>query len=84
MRVFNQINSIETKEAFIDFVNCIVDDYRENKDEWENQSIPEFLEAICSWVEDMDGFYENMGWKIPANTDWKFIATLFHVGKIYE
>ena len=44
----------------------------------------EYLESVVSWIEDMDGFYNNMGLNKPENIDWSFIATLFYVGRIYE
>lgn len=40
-----------------------------------------FLKAL---VEDMDGYFYNMGENIPQNIDWKFFATLLYVVKIYE
>ena len=27
---------------------------------------------------------QNTGMKVPENPDWQFIATLFHIGRIYE
>ena len=59
-------------------------DNRVNNDEWENKDILSYLDAISSWVEDMEGYYQYMKLDIPASIDWKFIATLFYVGKIYE
>lgn len=62
----------------------MLNDNRDNSDEWENKDIQSYLEGIYSWVEDMEGYFENMKLDIPANIDWKFIAILFYVGKIYE
>lgn len=84
MRVNELLDNIESKEDFISFVNSLLNDNQVNNDEWENKDILSYLEAISSWVEDMEGYYDNMKLDIPTNIDWKFIATLFYVGKVYE
>lgn len=84
MRVNELIDDIKSKEDFISFVNSLLKDNQVNNGEWENKDISSYLEAISSWVEDMEGYYDNMKLDVPTNIDWKFIATLFYVGKIYE
>ena len=32
----------------------------------------------------MEGYFANMNIDRPKDIDWKFIAILFYVGKIYE
>lgn len=84
MGAYDKIDEIHTREDFMDFMNLMIKDKEMNPEEWENKSISEYLEAVASWVEDMDGYYCNMNLKMPKSIDWKFIATLFYVGKIYE
>jgi len=75
---FETIDKIKNKNDFLAFIKefVISDD---------NQArLNEYLESMMSWVEDMEGFYQNTGKKIPDSIDWSFIATLFYVGKIYE
>lgn len=82
---FNKkINTIQTREEFLIFLNFLIKDKETNCEEWENKNISEYLKAIESWVEDMDGYYNNMNLEIPNNIDWSLIATLFYVGKMYE
>ena len=76
--------SIKTREDFIEFMNLLAKDYQLNKETWENIDVKSYLESVESWVEDMDGYYDNMGLNMPEDIDWNFIATLFYVGKIYE
>jgi hypothetical protein len=78
------INKIENKDDFIKFIELLADDKSNNFLDWENVDIASYLNSIKSWVEDMEGYYRNMNLDIPNNIDWKFIATLFYVGKIYE
>lgn len=76
--IFNAIENIKCKEDFLSFMNTYVVS-NEN-----DTHLNEYLESVVSWVEDMDGFYNNLGVAQPENIDWSFIATLFYVGKIYE
>ena len=84
MHLHESINAIQTKDEFIEFLNLMIKDKEINSEEWENKSITEYLEGMASWVEDMDGYYNNMNLQMPRDIDWKFIATLLYVGKIYE
>ena len=80
----SMINSVNSKEDFMIFLTALRYDREQKSEEWENGEITSYLEGICSWVEDMEGYFQNMDINMPTNIDWKFIATLFYVGKIYE
>lgn len=82
---FNSIiNGVNSKEDFMNFLVELRRDKEQKSEEWENNEITSYLEGICSWVDDMEGYFDNMHIDIPTNINWKFIATLFYVGKIYE
>lgn len=78
------INGVNSKEDFIKFLTELRLDKEQKSEEWENSEIASYLEGICSWVDDMEGYFDNMQIEMPTDIDWKFIATLFYVGKIYE
>lgn len=77
-----QIESISCKEDFIEFIRSLVSDYTDNNSEWENKTVPEYLEQIAAWLED----YANS----PANDaawdtiDFRPLAKMMYMGKIYE
>jgi len=72
------INEIRSKKDFLTFIKeYVISDNNPAQ-------LNDYLKSIMSWVEDMDGFYNNIGQKRPDSIDWSFIATLFYVGKIYE
>ena len=50
--MIEKINRISSKEDFIKYIRSLVADYTNNKDEWENITIPDYLEQIASWIED--------------------------------
>lgn len=78
------INKIDSKDDFIKFIELLADDKSNNSLDWESVDVVSYLNSIKSWLEDMEGYYKNMNLDIPNNIDWKFIATLFYIGKIYE
>ncbi|MDE6251941.1 MAG: hypothetical protein K2M78_04770 [Lachnospiraceae bacterium] len=79
-----RIDNIKSKEELVDFLDFLSKDRCKRGDEWENNTIEDYLASIGSWIEDMEGYYENFNLPMPANENWSFIATLFYVGKIYE
>lgn len=82
---FNSIiNGINSKEDFMIFLNELRVDKEQKSEEWENDEITSYLEGICSWFGDMEGYFDNMHIEMPQNINWRFIAMLFYVGKIYE
>ena len=79
-----QVQKIQTKKDFVNFLRDLKKDYLKNSSSWENKDIETFLEAMASWVEDMDGFYINQGLPVPEKPDWKVFADILMGGKIYE
>jgi len=47
-----------TKQEFIQFIENLKTDFIENKEQWENKSIEDYLEAMSRYVEDIDGYYK--------------------------
>ena len=84
MDFISKIDSIESKEDFVSFVELLAQDFNINSKDWENKTIPQFLEAIASWTEDMEGYYINNRLPIPININWKVIAEILMAAKMYE
>jgi hypothetical protein len=56
MNLHEVILNVNNKDDYIKFIGEIVNDLRTNPDLWENISLDSYLEAMRSWVEDMDGW----------------------------
>ena len=78
------IKDIETKEDFINFVNLLKNDFIKNKNNWENITLFDYLNAIEAWTKDMEGYYKNTNQYIPKNIPWKIFADILYAGTIYE
>lgn len=76
------IERIEDKADFIHFLCLLSKDFEKNLKEWQNQTIPEFLEQMASWVEDYSTCPANdIDWE---RIDYKVLAQIIYMGKIYE
>ena len=76
---------IRTRDEMIAFVADVVRDHDSDGSQWENGDIRSFLEAMASWLEDCDGYYQNNGddrdVNIPA---WQIFADALAAARIYE
>jgi len=79
-----KIDTIKSREQFVEFVELLLRDLKKNPQEWENQSLDSFLEALSRWTEDMDGYYQNMQKPYPPNINWRVFAQMLMAAKIYE
>lgn len=59
------IDHIKTKEDFIQFVSLLRDNLAHKPEEWENRALADYFDAIESWMQDMDGFYQNQNKETP-------------------
>ncbi len=42
---------MSTMEDFLSFLKMLIEDFRENQDEWQNIFLSHYLEAIHAWME---------------------------------
>ena len=75
---------IKNKKDFVFFLENFITDLKENPADWENDNLERFLEAMSSWVEDMDGLYKNLGTQPASDINWQFIGQLLLASRIYE
>ena len=79
-----KIDKISNKEDFVNFVELLVSDLKNNPEEWANKTLSEYLEGISSWTDDMEGYYQNNNIPIPKNINWKVFANILIAAKMYE
>jgi hypothetical protein len=84
MELYEKVNKVNSKKDFLSFLGLLIIDFKNNSDEWENKSIESFLEGMQSWIDDMEGYYENMDRPIPNDINWEFFANAIYAAKIYE
>lgn len=63
-----------TKKEFIQFIENLRVDFLKNKEQWENKTIEDYLEAMERYVEGIDGYYKNTNQDIDLeNVAGKFL-----------
>jgi len=76
---------MSTQQEFIQIIEALRLNYLEHPEEWEHKTIPDFLEAIAWYAEDIDGYYKNTDQAINLElVDWKVFWDIVQWAKIYE
>lgn len=80
--LFDQISNVNNKETFLNFLECLQNDFHTNPQEWENTTIEGYIESIHNWIDDFSTCENNdIDWN---NLDYSTLARIFYMGKIYE
>lgn len=79
-----QVENIQTKEEFADFVEAFRKELRLAPDEWENHDLERFLGAMEAWVRAIDIYAKNSGDKNISTPSWSTFAKILCAAKIYE
>ncbi len=77
-------DAVESREDFVLFVQALSSDLAENPHNWENPTLPRYLDAMASWVPSLDRFYENGGEPVPEQPTWNLLAQVLYAARIYE
>jgi len=80
----NKANKVNSKEDFIEFIGTLIRSLKDNPEEWENKTLQDYLLAMQSWTEDMDGYYINNNLPIPQGVTWKVFADILMAATMYE
>jgi hypothetical protein len=76
---------VSDRKSFIQFLDLLHKDVINNKQEWENNCLSSFLEALQAYATDIQGYYNNTNQNIDANiASWKVFADILRGAKIYE
>ena len=83
-----QINNIANMDDFLTFVVQLAMNAKERPEEWANSTdsganttINDYLGQMASWVDDCYIHEDDIDWE---NVDYKTIAKILYMGKIYE
>lgn len=77
--------SIQTKAEFVEFLKLLLSNYRTYGNKWENDSLDRYLEAMSAWVDDSEGYYDNLGIGVdPNQPSWRVFADILLAARVYE
>ncbi|MCC6413377.1 MAG: hypothetical protein IT270_17075 [Saprospiraceae bacterium] len=76
---------VPDRQAFIQFLDLLTTDFSINPESWGNKTVPDFLEALAAYAEDIQGYYDNTGQNTDADKpDWQTFADIFKGARGYE
>jgi hypothetical protein len=76
---------VTDRQSFIKFLELLRQDFLTNPTQWENSTLDNLLQAMASYTEDIQGYYNNTNQNINADTpSWKVFADILKGAKIYE
>ena len=76
---------LTNRQDFINFINLLRQNFIDNPASWENKKMGSFLEAVSSYTEDIQGYYDNMNQNVNADEpDWQTFAAILKGASIYE
>lgn len=84
MELDDQIESIETREDFAEFLNVFRESLASQPDEWENPTLEKFLDAMEAWVNSMEGYVINSGDTDVLRPSWRTFAKILSAASVYE
>ena len=84
MELHEQVSEIQTRADLVAFIEALRSDLQAQPEGWENATLESFLAALASWTEDMDGYYQNKGLRIPQNPTWKTLGEMLAAARVYE
>ena len=76
-------STVRTRADFVAYVRNLAADAERYRDEWENQDVSRYLEALAAWTQDMDAYFKNRGEDVPE-PGWRMFASCLTAGKWYE
>lgn len=51
--------------------------------DWENRTLPDYLTALASWLDDCEGYYADRGVPVPWN-GWEVVRDAMRAATVYE
>jgi len=76
---------VTDRQTYTKFLDLLRKDLLDHPENWENKTLPDFLQAISAYTEDIQGYYDNM--KLNVNADepnWSTFADIFKDATTYE
>lgn len=74
MDIYEKAENVTSKADFVSFLELLMDDLKNNKADWENDSLNLFL----------DGIYGYSMCKIGETPSWNLFAEILLTARIYE
>jgi hypothetical protein len=79
------VEGLNSRADFIRFLDATRHDATNTLQEWENQTVPDFIEAMSAWADDCPQYYKNIGIEFDAEQpSWRLFADILLAARVYE
>jgi hypothetical protein len=78
------VQHIRSRTDLAAFIGALLVDLKDRPNDWDNRDLNHFLEAMSAWVQDMDGYFQNIGETVPDQPDWKTLGQILLAARVYE
>ncbi|GET45553.1 DUF7660 family protein [Capnocytophaga felis] len=76
---------VNTRQDFVKFLEMLKNNLEHAPEDWENTTLPDFLDALSRYTEDIQQYYSNTNQNIDANVpNWGIFADIFKGAMLYE
>lgn len=84
MELKQMADSVNSKEQLAAFVHALSKDLHAHPEEWENNTLEMYFDALAGWLEVSDADHHAKAETAPHSPRWKDIAQMLIAAKAYE
>ena len=81
MNIVEIAEQVESKEEFLHFLQRLISDFENNKEQWENAELGRYLEAMERFLHSSNDKSMN---KIDFAPSWSLFAKIMIAASVYE
>lgn len=83
--IYDVASKIKNKEDFEEFLRLLLEDLRTNREEWSNQNLDSYLDAMYGFTISMGSYYKNKKeFFDESQITWKNVADILLAAIVYE
>ena len=83
--MFRDPDTVSSRHDFVEYVASLLSDFKQNGQQWENQTLENFLEAVSGYAEDVPGYLANTHSRVdPEKPSWQLFAIILAGAHCYE
>lgn len=80
LKLGSNVYEVNNRDDLVKFIGKLVCDLKYNSETWENTSIENYLEAMQSWLDDIESLEKNTN----TSNAWELVAMILLASKMYE
>lgn len=85
MDLEGEVNRVFTRHDLAEFVQRMASaSDSPEAEEWENGTLPRFLDGLAAWIGSMDGYFRNQGLESPDQPSWRLVGDMLVAATLYE